>query len=80
MAVRRLAAGQLPVTLRLSDDDAMMGQRLSQAGEVIVTAQVSSNGQPGEANALFSGAAGPVAAGGGEVSVSIELQPSGERS
>ncbi len=80
VAVRRLAAGQLPVTLRLSDDDAMMGQRLSQAGEVIVTAQVSSNGQPGEANALFSGAAGPVAAGGGEVSVSIEMQPSGERS
>lgn len=80
VAVRRVAAGELPLTLRLSDNDAMMGQRLSEAGEVIVTAQVSANGQPGEANALFTGAAGPVSAGGVDVSVSIELQPAGERS
>jgi len=75
VAVRRLAAGQLPLTLRLSDEDAMAGQRLSQAGEVIVTAQISANGQPGEANALFIGASDPISAGGAEAAVAIELTP-----
>ena len=79
VAVRRLLASQLPLTLRLSDSDAMAGQRLSEAGRVLVSAQLSANGQPGEANALYSGIAGPVAAGGGEVAVSIELGAGDER-
>jgi cytochrome c-type biogenesis protein CcmH len=75
IAVRRLRAADLPLTLRLSDSDAMAGQRLSEAGPVQVSAQLSANGQPGAANALFSGAAAdPVAAGGDEVTVEIEMQ------
>ena len=73
IAVRRLSAGDLPLTLRLSDADSMAGQRLSAAGAVRVSAQLSTNGQPGLANARLSGAAGPVAAGGAEASVTIVL-------
>lgn len=79
VAVRRLQAAQLPLTLRLSDGDAMAGQRLSEAGSVLVTAQLSANGQPGEANALLSGVAGPIAAGDDAVAVSIELGASAQR-
>lgn len=73
IAVRRLSAGDLPLTLRLSDADSMAGQLLSAAGAVRVSAQLSTNGQPGLANARLSGAAGPVAAGGAEASVTIVL-------
>ena len=73
IAVRRLSAGDLPLTLRLSDADSMAGQLLSAAGAVRVSAQLSVNGQPGLANARLSGAAGPVAAGGAEASVTIVL-------
>jgi cytochrome c-type biogenesis protein CcmH len=79
IAVRRLQASDLPITLRLSDGDAMAGQLLSEAGPVQVSAQVSANGQPGAANALYSGAAGPVAAGGDEVAVQIKLQATAQR-
>ena len=80
VAARRLQAADLPLTLRLSDLDAMAGQRLSEAGEVVVTAQLSANGQPGEANALYTGVAGPVAAGDDATVVSIELSAPRERS
>ena len=73
IAVRRLSAGDLPLTLRLSDADSMAGQLLSAAGAVRVSAQLSTNGRPGLANARLSGAAGPVAAGGAEASVTIVL-------
>lgn len=73
IAVRRLSAGDLPLTLRLSDADSMAGQLLSAAGAVRVSAQLSVNGQPGLANARLSGAAGPVAVGGAEASVTIVL-------
>lgn len=73
IAVRRLSAGDLPLTLRLSDADSMAGQLLSAAGAVRVSAQLSTNGQPGRANARLSGAAGPVAAGGAEATVTIVL-------
>lgn len=75
VAVRRLRAGELPLTLRLTDSDAMAGQRLSEAGSVVVSAQVSANGQPGRANARFSGQSAPVEAGDGSAGVTIELQP-----
>lgn len=77
IAVRRLQAAQLPLTLRLVDADAMAGQLLSEAGEVLVSAQISLNGQPGASNAAFAGAAGPVVAGDGETSVAITLQRQG---
>ena len=73
IAVRRLSAGDLPLTLRRSDADSMAGQLLSAAGAVRVSAQLSVNGQPGLANARLSGAAGPVAVGGAEASVTIVL-------
>ncbi|MFT7287496.1 MAG: cytochrome c-type biogenesis protein CcmH [Halieaceae bacterium] len=75
VAVRRLRAADLPLTLRLSDADAMAGQRLSAAGEVIVSAQLSRNGQPGVANAVYSGRSAPVAAGGADAAVVVELGP-----
>ena len=80
IAVRRLSAGDLPLTLRLSDADSMAGQLLSAAGAVRVSAQLSVNGQPGLANARLSGAAGPVAVGGAEASVTIVLGALGRQS
>lgn len=77
IAVRRLQGADLPTTLRLSDGDSMAGQLLSDAGEVVVSAQVSANGQPGLANAVFSGTAEPVIAGGADVAVTIELRSAG---
>lgn len=75
IAVRRLRAGDLPITLRLSDADSMAGQLLSQAGEVVISAQLSRNGQPGLANAAFSGTSAPIAAGDGAARVRVLLAP-----
>jgi len=75
IAVRRLQAADLPITLRLNDADAMTGQLLSEAGAVEVAAQVSVNGRPGQANALFAGVAGPVNASEKGAAVSILLRP-----
>jgi cytochrome c-type biogenesis protein CcmH len=47
LAVRKLKLGDLPVTLTLSDDDAMMpSMKLSSFDQVIVGARVSSSGNP----------------------------------
>jgi cytochrome c-type biogenesis protein CcmH len=73
IAVRRLSAADLPTTLRLTDADSMAGQQLSGAGEIVVSAQLSRNGQPGDSNAAFIGRSVPVTAGGPDVTVSIEL-------
>lgn len=73
IAVRRLQANELPLTLRLSDADSMAGQRLSEAGEVVITAQLSRNGQPGRDNAAFIGSAPAIAAGDEDVAVTVEL-------
>ena len=75
IAVRRLRAGDLPLTLRLSDSDSMAGQLLSASGAVAVTAQLSGNGQPGEANALYLGRSEPIAADNPAPEVRLELQP-----
>jgi cytochrome c-type biogenesis protein CcmH len=61
IAVRRLQAGQLPVTLRLDDSNSMAGQKLSETESVLVLVQVSPEGRPGEANATWLGRAGPLA-------------------
>ena len=63
IAVQRLSAAQLPITLRLSDDNSMAGQKISEAESVLVVVQVSPSGQPGEANATWLGEAGPVSPG-----------------
>jgi cytochrome c-type biogenesis protein CcmH len=47
LAVRKLQLGDLPVSLTLSDDDAMMPSlKLSSFDQVIVGARVSSSGNP----------------------------------
>jgi cytochrome c-type biogenesis protein CcmH len=47
LAVRKLKLGDLPITLTLSDDDAMMpSMKLSSFDQVIVGARVSSSGNP----------------------------------
>jgi cytochrome c-type biogenesis protein CcmH len=47
LAVRKLQLGDLPVTLTLSDDDAMLpSMKLSSFDQVIVGARVSSSGNP----------------------------------
>jgi cytochrome c-type biogenesis protein CcmH len=73
IAVRRLRAADLPLRLRLSDADSMAGQLLSQAESVVVSAQVSRDGRPGEASALFAGSSAPVRASDGP-EISIQLQ------
>jgi cytochrome c-type biogenesis protein CcmH len=61
IAVQRLQAGQLPVTLRLDDSNSMAGQKLSATESVLVVVQVSPDGRPGEATATWLGQAGPLA-------------------
>jgi cytochrome c-type biogenesis protein CcmH len=60
IAVQRLTAAQLPITLRLDDSNSMAGQKLSQTPKVLVAVQVSPDGRPGEAGASWLGEAGPV--------------------
>lgn len=61
IAVQRLQAGQLPVTLRLDDRNSMAGQKLSDTASVLVVVQVSPDGRPGAATATWLGEAGPLA-------------------
>jgi cytochrome c-type biogenesis protein CcmH len=68
IAVRRLQAGQLPLTLRLDDSNSMAGQKLSATESVVVLVQVSPDGRPGEATATWLGQAGPLAP-------SLDLEP-----
>ena len=75
IAVRRLTAGDLPATVVLSDADSMAGQRLSEVAGVVISAQLSRNGQPGEANAAYLGRSGTVNPGVGSSAVSIQLAP-----
>lgn len=75
IAVQRLQAAQLPLTLRLDDSNSMAGQKLSDSGEVMVMVQVSPSGQPGEANASWLGQAGPVRPDTGGEPVEITLAP-----
>ena len=60
IAVQRLQASQLPITLRLDDSNSMAGQKLSETESVVVVVQVSPSGRPGEANASWLGQAGPL--------------------
>jgi cytochrome c-type biogenesis protein CcmH len=60
IAVQRLTAAQLPLTLRLDDSNSMAGQKLSSVASVIVAVQISPEGRPGEANASWLGEIGPI--------------------
>lgn len=75
IAVRRLPASQLPVTLRLDDSNSMAGQKLSETESVVVVVQVSPQGRPGEANATWLGQGGPLSPSLDEAPVDIVLTP-----
>lgn len=75
IAVQRLQAAQLPVTLRLDDSNSMAGQKLSETPSVVVLVQVSPDGRPGEANATWMGRAGPLAPGTDSEPLAIILSP-----
>ncbi|MEH6570615.1 MAG: cytochrome C biogenesis protein [Halioglobus sp.] len=60
VAVQRLQAQQLPLTVRLDDSKSMAGQKLSELNSIVVVAQVSPDGRPGEASATWLAKAGPV--------------------
>lgn len=75
IAVERFSASQLPLTVRLDDSRSMAGQKLSEAGSVIVAVQVSPQGRPGEANATWLGQAGPLSPGPSQDPVLITLAP-----
>jgi cytochrome c-type biogenesis protein CcmH len=77
IAVQRLQAGQLPVTLRLDDSNSMAGQKLSATESVLVVVQVSPTGTPGEASATWLGQAGPLAPSVDLSPLQILLQPNG---
>ena len=75
IAVQRLQAQQLPVTLRLDDSNSMAGQKLSDTESVMVVVQVSPSGAPGEAAATWLGQAGPLAPSSDTSPREILLQP-----
>ncbi len=75
IAVQRLSASQLPMTLRLDDRHSMAGQKISASPEVEVVVQVSPSGRPGEANATWLGRAGPLAPATDSEPVTITLVP-----
>ena len=75
IAVQRLSAAQLPVTLRLDDNSSMAGQKLSETESVMVVVQVSPDGRPGEASASWLGQAGPLAPAVDGEPVEIDLRP-----
>lgn len=75
VAVQRLQAADLPITLRLDDNNSMAGQRISALASVIVAVQVSPQGRPGEANASWLGQLGPVAPSENTEPLLMELGP-----
>lgn len=75
IAVQRLRAAQLPLTLRLDDSNSMAGQKLSESEALVVVVQVSPTGQPGEANATWLGQAGPLQPSVDGAAVEIRLAP-----
>jgi len=68
IAVQRLQAADLPLTLRLDDSSSMAGQKLSETESIVVVVQLSPDGRPGAANATWLGSAGPLAP-------SLDIQP-----
>jgi cytochrome c-type biogenesis protein CcmH len=77
IAVQRLQAGQLPLTLRLDDSNSMAGQKLSGTESIVVVVQVSPSGTPGEAGATWLGKGGPLPPSLDLAPLEIVLQPRG---
>lgn len=75
IAVQRLQAGQLPITLRLDDASSMAGQKLSETDSVLIVVQVSPGGTPGEAGATYLGQAGPLQPSSATEPVDVVLEP-----
>jgi cytochrome c-type biogenesis protein CcmH len=78
VAVKRLTAGQLPVTLRLDDASSMAGQKISELASVDVVARVSPNGQPGEQHATLQAALSDLPPEPGERVHTLVLRPVGD--
>ncbi len=78
VAVKRLTAGQLPVTLRLDDAASMAGQKISELDVVEVVARISPSGQPGEQHATFQASATDLPPGPGEQVHTLVLRPVGD--
>lgn len=78
VAVKRLTAAQLPLTLRLDDASSMAGQKISELAAVDVVARVSPTGQPGEQHATFQAAVSDLAPGSGEQVHTLVLRPVGD--
>jgi len=77
VAVQRLPASALPVTIRLDDSSSMAGQKLSALESIVVIVQVSPDGRPGEASATWLGRAGPLAPSESSEPLVIELSAAG---
>lgn len=75
IAVQRLQGVSLPITVRLDDSNSMAGQKLSQSGALVIVAQVSPTGQPGEANASWLAQSDPIDAATDGAPAALTLQP-----
>ncbi len=75
IAVQRLRASQLPLDVRLDDGNSMAGQKISSFASVQVEVQISPDGTPGAAKALWLGQAGPLAPADSSEPVEILLNP-----
>lgn len=75
VAVQRLQASQLPFSVRLDDSKSMAGQKLSELSSIVVVAQVSPDGRPGEASATWLAKAGPMKPSLNIDPIEIELVP-----
>ncbi len=78
VAVKRLTAGQLPLTLRLDDASSMAGQKISELERVEVVARISPSGQPGEQHATFQASASDLPPVAGEQVHTLVLRPVGD--
>ncbi len=78
VAVKRLTAAQLPVTLRLDDAASMAGQKISELEVVEVVARISPSGQPGEQHATFQASASDLPPAAGEQVHTLVLRPVGD--
>jgi cytochrome c-type biogenesis protein CcmH len=78
VAVKRLTASQLPVTLRLDDASSMAGQKISELTAVDVVARVSPSGQPGEQHATLQASISDLPPGPGEQVHTLVLRPVGD--
>jgi cytochrome c-type biogenesis protein CcmH len=60
IAVQKLTAAQLPLSLRLDDSNSMAGQKLSELAQVTVVARVSPSGRPDAQSASYQAELGPL--------------------